>query len=79
MSRAKAITLVTEGQNHFVSVSFTDKDRPEHFMDIEVKVEHGGVMLRCPRYDGQIFFPVEALPMIVEAINEQAAHHADAA
>lgn len=56
-----------------VTVYFNDKKIPEHFMDIEVKVEQGAVMLTCPRYDGHIFFPVEAVQAIVEAIKAQEA------
>ena len=69
MSRVKKIEHCTEGTKRFVSVTFLDKGKPEHFMDIEVRVDRGAVMLSCLRYDSRIFFPIEALPLIVEAVN----------
>lgn len=71
MFRPKVAQLVMEGTKRFVTVHFTDRPKPEHFMDIDVRVNGDGVMLACKRYDGQIFFPIEALPVIVDAINDQ--------
>ena len=71
MSRPISVQHVMEGDKRFVVAHFTDKTPHEYFMSIEVRVDSGGVMLTSGRYDGQIFLPIVALPLIVEAINEQ--------
>ncbi len=72
MARPVEAKIVMENGKRYVNVQYADHARREHCMDIAVRVDHGGVVLTEKRYDGQLFFPLSILPILVKAIEEQA-------
>ena len=76
MPRPVECKIHREGKNRSVCVYFSQAragyTSPEHFMDIEVTVKDGGVMLKSGQYDAQIYFPLSVLPSLVATIQEAA-------
>ncbi len=68
MSRPTACQIVMEGKKRFVVVHFTDKVRPEFFMNIEVSVDGNWVYLKNGN-DGQIGLPKDALRKALEIVD----------
>ena len=76
MPRPVECKINRNGKHRWVGVYFTQAraghTSPEHFMDIEVTVKDGGVMLKSGQYDAQIYFPLSVLPSLVATIQEAA-------